>query len=356
MAPDDGIQRVTAMSDIALDDEIVQRVQDSIDAASDDGGESASADAIKAAYLDGRDEWSLPEEEAIGYAIDEVAVDGNVADDARGIYFGRGGAPTGHVQIADLDPLHEAAADGESAWLDVKVKVTRVWGADSDAVYRRLQVGDETGRTTLTIFQNAADAIELNSVGLEEGDTFWVEDAVTERFNGSVNLKVTTAASLAPTSDDFDPDVPEPREEFTAQVTGVNSASGLIPRCPVEECSYVLDSNRCREHGPQDEVTYDLRLKLQVGTGAETYEFIVGREATAALTGINLEQAKAMATDAADYTVVEDTMAQALHGKTVTGEVLAWGDTYVVEEIAVLESAPDPKDVLQDVREMGSFA
>lgn len=101
---------------------------------------------------------------------------------------------------------------------------------------------------------------------------------------------------------------------------------------------------------------YDLRLKLQVGTGADTYEFIVGREETAALTGINLEQAKAMATDAADYTVVEDTMAQALHGKTVTGEVLTWGDTYVVEEIAVLESTPDPDGVLQDVRELGSFA
>ena len=341
------------MTEHALDDETLQRVQDSIDAA---GDESASADAIQKAYLDGRDEWSLPAEEAIGYAIDEVAADGDVADDARGIYFGRGGARTGHVQIADLDPLHESTADGEGAWVDVKVKVTRVWAADSDAVYRRLQVGDETGRTTLTIFQDAADALDFSTVSLEEGDTFWVESAVTERFNGSVNLKVTTAASLAPASEDFDPEVPEPREAFTAQVTGVNSASGLIPRCPVEDCSYVLDSNRCREHGPQADVEYDLRLKLQVGTGVDTYEFIVGREETAALTGINLEQAKAMATDAADYTVVEDTMAQALHGKTVTGEVLTWGDTYVVEEIAVLESAPDPDGVLQDVREMGSLA
>ena len=342
------------MTEHALDEETVQRVQDSIDAASD--GAAPEADAIQEAYLDGRCKWSLLEEEAIGYAIDEVSVDGDVADDARGIYFGRGDARAGHVQIADLEPLHGAAADGEGAWLDVKVKVTRVWAADSDAVYRRLQVGDETGRTNLTIFQDAADAIDLTSVGLQEGDTFWVESAVTERFNGSVNLKVTTAASLAPASDEFDPDVPEPREEFAAQVTDVNSASGLIPRCPVADCSYVLDSNRCRDHGSQDEVAYDLRLKLQVGTGADTYEFIVGREETAGLTGINLEQAKAMATDAADYTVVEDTMAQALHGKTVTGEVLTWGDTYVVEEIAVLESAPDPDGVLQDVREMGSLA
>ena len=44
------------------------------------------------------------------------------------------------------------------------------------------------------------------------------------------------------------------------------------------------------------------------------------------------------------------------HGKTVTGAVLAWGDTYVVDEIAVLESTSDTDSVLQDVREMGSLA
>jgi hypothetical protein len=41
---------------------------------------------------------------------------------------------------------------------------------------------------------------------------------------------------------------------------------------------------------------------------------------------------------------------------TVTGAVLAWGDTYVVDEIAILESTSDTDSVLQDVREMGSLA
>ena len=44
------------------------------------------------------------------------------------------------------------------------------------------------------------------------------------------------------------------------------------------------------------------------------------------------------------------------HGKTVTGAVLAWCDTYVVDEIAVLDSTSDTDSVLQDVREMGSLA
>lgn len=219
------------MTEHALDDETVQRVQDSIAAAGD--GAAPGADAIQEAYLDGRGEWRLPAEEAIGYAIDEVAVDGEVADDARGIYFGRGGGRAGHVQIADLDPLHEAAADGEGAWLDVRVKVIRVWAADSDAVYWRLQVGDETGRTTLTIFQDAADALDLTTVSLEEGDTFWVADAVTERFNGSVNLKVTTAASLAPTSDEFDPDVPEPPVDGGVHRPGHRRKQRQRPHPPV---------------------------------------------------------------------------------------------------------------------------
>jgi hypothetical protein len=46
----------------------------------------------------------------------------------------------------------------------------------------------------------------------------------------------------------------------------------------------------------------------------------------------------------------------ARHGKTVTGAVLAWCDTYVVDEIAVLDSTSDTDSVLQDVREMGSLA
>ncbi|PSP68479.1 hypothetical protein BRC85_01085 [Halobacteriales archaeon QS_1_69_70] len=41
-------------------------------------------------------------------------------------------------------------------------------------------------------------------------------------------------------------------------------------------------------------------------------------------------------------------------GKTVTGAVLAWGDIYVVDEIAILDSTSDTDSVLQDVREMGA--
>jgi hypothetical protein len=226
----------------------------------------------------------------------------------------------------------------------------------AEAFAERLLIGRCDGKPSLLKRRanGFADGFYAATLQLQYQDIDQSDDGSEADEPASENGSASTESD--PTSDDFDPDVAEPREEFTAQVTDVNSASGLIPRCPVEDCSYVLDSNRCREHGPQDDVAYDLRVKLQVGTGADTYEFIVGREETAALTGINLEQAKAMATDAADYTVVEDTMAQALHGKTVTGEVLAWGDTYVIEEIAVLESAPDPEGVLQDVREMGSLA
>lgn len=342
------------MPERTLDDETVQRIQASIDGAADDDTDVPSDDDVQAAYSEGRSQWSLPEEEAVGYAIDEVADGEDIADDARTIYFGSGGSSHGHVHIEDLEELHNEADDGEGAWLDVKITVVQVWDSSSDAVYKRLQVGDETGRTTLTIFSDVADEMDLSEVSFQEGDAFWVRSAVTEGFNGSVNLKVTSQASIELVDDAFNPEVPEPREGFTAQVTDINSASGLIPRCSVEDCSHVLDSNRCREHGRQDGVEYDLRLKLQVSTGADTYEFIVQREETAALTNINLEQAIEMAQDAADYTIVEDKMKEALHGKTVTGEVLDYG-TYVVDEIGVLEATPDPDNVLQNVREMGSL-
>lgn len=344
---------------LELDDETADSIQSSIDAAIEDADadvdvEAPSAGDINSAYQEARQQWNLPAgDESERYIIDELA--GSLADTAQGIHFGDdAGGNRGHVQLDAIDEHHDDVQEGDGAWLDVKAVVLTTWDNDSDAIFRKLLVGDDTGRARVTIFQNAADELGLSSDDVQEGDAFWLRNVVTERFNGNVELKVTTAADVEPV--DYDPEVPEDLEEFTAQVVDINDASGLIRRCPNDDCSYVMEATRCPQHGRMDGVEYDLRLKLQVDTGLQTFEFIVPREETAALTGINLEEAKALAEEAADHTVVGEKMTQALHGKTVHGQVNRTGDVNLVRSIGVLEVCPDPDGVLQDLRAFDATA
>lgn len=341
---------------LELDDETADSIQSSIDTAIENAADDVDVDVeapsssdVNDVYREARQQWNLPAgDESEGYIIDELA--GPVADAARGIHFGDNtGGNRGHVKLENIEQHHDDVADGDGAWLDTKVVVLTTWDNDSDAIYRKLLVGDDTGRARVTIFQNAADELGLDSEAVQDGDAFWLENVVTERFNGNIELKVTTAADIEPVAD-YDPDVPEELEEFTAQVVDINDASGLIRRCPNDDCSYVMESNRCPNCGPQDGAEYDLRLKLQVGTGLQTFEFIVQREETAALTGINLEEAKQLAEEAADHTVVGEKMKEALHGKTVHGQVNRSGDVNLVRSIGVIEACPDPDGVLQEAR------
>jgi replication factor A1 len=125
----------------------------------------------------------------------------------------------------------------------------------------------------------------------------------------------------------------------------IQSGSGLIKRCPDEDCTRVLQNGRCSEHG-EVEGEFDLRIKGVLDDGEEVTEVIFDQEATEALTGITLEEAKEHAMDALDTTVVADDMREQLLGRyfSVTGPT--FGRYVLADEQEELSGPIDPEPTL----------
>jgi replication factor A1 len=107
----------------------------------------------------------------------------------------------------------------------------------------------------------------------------------------------------------------------------------------------VLQNGRCNEHG-EVEGEFDLRIKGVLDDGTDVHEVIFDEEATEDLTGIGLEEAKQMAKDALDTTVVADEMRAKILGKyyRVTGPT--FGRYVLANETELLDDPADPESVL----------
>jgi len=111
----------------------------------------------------------------------------------------------------------------------------------------------------------------------------------------------------------------------------IQSGSGLIKLLPEEDCAS-SQNGRCSEHG-QVEGEFDLRIKGVLDDGETVTEVIFDREATEELTGMGLEEAKDMAMDALDTTVVAEEMGDDVLGRyyRVTGPT--FGRYVLVDEM-----------------------
>ncbi|MFB6177808.1 MAG: hypothetical protein ABEI99_11825, partial [Halobaculum sp.] len=121
--------------------------------------------------------------------------------------------------------------------------------------------------------------------------------------------------------------------------------SGLIKRCPEDECTRVLQNGRCSEHGQVDG-QFDLRVKAVLDDGEAVHEVIFDEEATEQLTGISLAEAKQMAQDALDTTVVEEEIRELITGRyyRVSGPVL--GRYVLADEFSEETETPDAEATL----------
>ena len=95
--------------------------------------------------------------------------------------------------------------------------------------------------------------------------------------------------------------------EFEGALVDIQRGSGLIKRCPEDDCTRVLQNGRCSEHG-EVEGEFDLRIKGVLDDGETVQEVIFDQEMTEELTGITLEEAKERAMDALDTSVVAEDM------------------------------------------------
>ncbi|PKL57490.1 MAG: replication protein A, partial [Methanomicrobiales archaeon HGW-Methanomicrobiales-5] len=198
--------------------------------------------------------------------------------------------------------------------VELRAKVVQLWDSTSDKIAQTGLVGDSTGVIKFTIWNNAEKEL------MEEGGSYKITGASISSYNDRCQLNINKNTAITPLLETVE--VKSQEEEFSGAIVSIQGGSGLIKRCP--ECKRQLKKGVCGEHGKVDG-TYDLRIKAVIDNGIEVRELILDSDHTFAITGINLDRAKEMATDAMDASVVESEIAEKVLGRfyTVTGSPMS---------------------------------
>lgn len=258
--------------------------------------------------------------------LDEAGVEEDVLQQSGG---------TQEVQLAEIDRAEE--------WVDVSVQVVDLWEPRSDTIAQVGLVGDESGTLKFTKWAKS----DLPS--LEEGKSYRLENVVTDEYQGNFSIKLNRTTEIEPLDDSIE--VGDDSSEMVGALVDIQSGSGLIKRCPESDCTRVLQNGRCAEHG-EVEGEFDMRIKGVIDDGQVVQEVIFDEEMTTAVSGISLEEAKEMAMDALDTTIVADEIRDRTLGRyyRVTGPKM--GRYLLADEVERLQSPADAEAVLVRARSM----
>ena len=272
-------------------------------------------------------EYRVPIEEARRSVVNSYLDETGMERDE----LGRGGSE--QMAVADVD--------ADEQWIDVTVELVELWEPRSDSISQVGLLGDESGTIKFVAFETS-DLPEL-----EEGAAYRLENVVTDEYEGRFSVKLNRTTTITELDEEID--VGDDGETIEGALVDVQSGSGLIKRCPATDCTRVLQNGRCSEHGDVDG-EFDLRIKGVLDDGNEVHEVIFDREATEALTGVDLETAESMARDALDTTVVADEMRADILGRyyRVTGPRL--GRYHLVDSFERLDGAVDAESLLIEAR------
>ncbi|WP_254765879.1 replication factor A [Salinilacihabitans rarus] len=275
------------------------------------------------------DEYKVPIDEArrsvTNHYLDEAGLD---RED-----IARGGSED--VDIEEIDEPEQ--------WVDLTAKVIELWEPRSDSIAQVGLIGDPTGTIKFTKWAKS----DLPS--LDEGGVYELRNVVTDEYQGRYSVKLNSTTVIEELDEDIE--VGDDTSEIEGALVAMQSGSGLIKRCPTEDCTRVLQNGRCSEHG-EVEGEFDLRIKGVVDDGIDAHEVIFDAEATEALTGIGLEEAKEMAMDALDTTVVADEIRAAVVGTYYRVEGPTFGRYVLADDVEELDGPADAEDLLIKARSM----
>ena len=237
------------------------------------------------------------------------------------------------ASVADIDTPEK--------WLDLTVKVVDLWEPGADSIAQVGLLGDETGTVKFTKWAKS-DLPEL-----EADSVYQLENVVTDEYEGRFSVKLNSSTTIE--AIDTDIEVGDDSTELEGALVDIQSGSGLIKRCPEEDCTRVLQNGRCSEHGDV-EGEFDLRIKGVLDDGTEIHEVIFNQESTEELTDITLEEAQQMAMDALDTEVVVEEMRGLVLGRyyRVSGPTL--GRYVLANDIEQLGEPTETESVLIKAR------
>lgn len=285
-----------------------------------------SVDTVEDQLNQYTEEFGVPLEEAVR-ATRTKHEDEYDGDD--GFSSGGGSAQDQDVNIGNLSPDHD------EEWINIRGTVQRMIDlteGQSSWLAQMGEIADSTGTTMFKVPQDAVD--EDPSLELEEGETYKLTSVVGDEYEGSVSVQLTSQTTVTTLDETFDP--PEHDTVLTGCIVDIQDVSGLIKRCPEDDCSYAVTDGPCAEHG-EVEGEPDLRLKTILDDGERAHQVFFGTEATEALTGISLDDAIQMAEDAYDYSVVIQEIKPDVLGRYYTVKGNQAGEFVVVDTFQPLD-------------------
>ena len=273
------------------------------------------------------DEYRVPLEEARRSVVSQYLDEADLERDELG---------SGDSELTLLGDI-----DADEQWIDLRVQVADLWEPGHESIAQVGLLGDESGTMKFVAF-DTSDLPEL-----EEGQSYALSNVVTDEYEGSYSVKLNKTTTITELDEEIE--VGDDAVSVEGALVDVQSGSGLIKRCPEDDCTRVLQNGRCSEHGQVDG-EFDLRIKAVLDDGQEVHEVIFDKETTEELTGIDLEEAKQMATDALDTTVVVEEMQGDLLGHyfEVSGPV--FGRYVLVDEFERLDGSADAESALIKAR------
>ena len=228
-------------------------------------------------------------------------------------------------------------------WIDITAKVVELWEPRSDAIGQVGLLGDETGRIKFTAWAKS------DLPPLEEGEVYHLGNVVTDEYEGQYSVKLNRTTTIEEADEAIE--VGDNTTEIEGALVDMQSGSGLIKRCPEDDCTRVLQNGRCSEHG-EVEGAFDLRVKGVMDDGRAVNEVIFNQEMTEELTGVTLDEAKERAMDALDTSVVADDIRDEILGNyyRISGPVL--GRYVLADEFEQLGARTDAEEVLIKARSL----
>ena len=302
------------------------------------------ADDIHAQFSDHIDVDVEDVEERLTTLVDEYKVP---MDEARrsvtNHYLEEAGLEREDISGGDSEAANIEDVDEPEEWIDLTAKVIELWDPRSDSVAQVGLLGDPTGTIKFTKWAKS------DLPALEEGSVYELRNVVTDEYQGRYSVKLNSTTVIEELDEDLE--VGNDTSEVEGALVDMQSGSGLIKRCPEEDYTRVLQNGRCNEHG-EVEGEFDLRIKAVVDDGLDAHEVIFDKDATEELTGLSLEEAKDMAMDALDTTIVADEIREDIVGTYYRIEGPTFGRYVLADDVEELGGPADPEELLIKARSM----
>jgi len=322
----------------------VEQVRESLDRveAEEDITIDVSDEAISKVITDYVDSRIDPEK-AVRYTTSDILDKANIEN--KGQYL----QSSGSRQVAS-GGTNEKLGAGEinetDRWIEFEGVVIETYDTSVDSIAQQGRLADHTGSIRFTIWKSSNVDHEF-----EVGQTLNLEPVVTNEFQGEYEIKVENVTQIEEkTGDealDIDPD------EFTESVSGAlidfQPQMGLIDRCPGpdSDCNRVLQQNdECPDCG---DVTseIDLRTKAILDSGEDNWTIFLDEDQTSQLVNVQnedgdivpltIEEAKNLAQNHGDRSVVSTIIEGNLHGEYVHITGRDRGDRFDVETIQLVD-------------------